>query len=555
MDFYQQGPGRPDLFATDATLRWELERRLPSALLSDTLARCAEVGRHTTASLPDLAEAAEAQPPQHVPYDAWGRRVDRIDTSPAWRELKAFAASHRMVASGHDRALGPHGRLVQTGLLHVYSASSATFACPLAMTDAAARVLQDQAQGAWAERLVENLLSTDPAQFITSGQWMTERAGGSDVGGTETVARPVGADPDTERYTLHGTKWFTSATTSEMALTLARIEDPVHGTQPGSRGLTMFCVEVCRDSDGGLEGIRVNRLKDKLGTKALPTAELTLDGVRARRIGAPGRGVPNIATMLNITRWYNTIAATSGMARAAALARDYAQRRVAFGTPLAQLPLHAETLADLEAHAAGALAMSMELGALLGAAEHDQATPAQLSMLRGLVPLAKLTTGKQAVAVASEALECFGGAGYVEDTGLPRLLRDAQVLPIWEGTTNVLSLDVLRAQAREGALTHVLAQLSQRAAALDGALGPVGLLQDSLRACTALVDRSTQTDDPRGMQRVARRLALTAGRCAQLVFLAETETFVRAQDANLAPPSWFARLCALHLAGPLGCPG
>ena len=220
---------------------------------------------------------------------------------------------------------------------------------------------------------------------------------------------------------------------------------------PGSRGLSLFCVEIGREPGRGWRGIVVNRLKDKLGTKALPTAELTLEGAPAVLLGAPGRGVANISGMLNVTRMYNAIASASGMHRACALARDYAARRAAFGRPIAGLPLHAATLADMEAEAAAVLALVMECAALLGGVEAGTATADQRRRLRALIPLAKLTTAKQAVACASEALECFGGAGYVEDTGLPRLLRDAQVLPIWEGTTNVLSLDLLRAEAKDGA--------------------------------------------------------------------------------------------------------
>ena len=445
MPFFQDAPRDPDLFAVDPALHAELARRLPPDIRAVALRRCAALGEATAGELPILARQAEAQPPQHVPYDPFGRRVDEIRTSPAWEALRVFSARHALVATGYEAGLGEHRRTVQAALLHVFSASSVTYSCPLAMTDAAARVLLDLAPPALRERLVGGLTATDPTRFITSGQWMTERTGGSDVGDTETIARPAGGSA----YTLHGVKWFTSATTSEMALTLARIDDGGAPPVPGSRGLSLFCVEIGREPGRGWQGIVVNRLKDKLGTKALPTAELTLDGAPATLLGTPGRGVANISGMLNVTRLYNAIASASGMHRACALARDYAGRRVAFGRSLAELPLHAATLADMEAETAAVLALVMECAALLGLAEAGIATEDQCRRLRALIPLAKLTTAKQAVACASEALECFGGAGYVEDTGLPRLLRDAQVLPIWEGTTNVLAVDVVRTLARQ----------------------------------------------------------------------------------------------------------
>ena len=500
--FFQDPPRPVDLYAQDPVLRAELARRLPPDVLAAHEARFAALGAATAGELHALGEQAEAEQPVHVPFDPWGNRIDEIRTSPAWKRLQAFAAEHAIVASGYEP--GPHRRVVHATLLHLFSASSATYSCPLAMTDAAARVLIDHPT-AEADKLVPRLLSTDPATFITSGQWMTERVGGSDVGNTGTVAQHV----EGRSYRLSGVKWFTSATTSEMALTLARV-----GDTPGSRGLSCFAVEVLRGEDGALRGLQVERLKDKLGTKALPTAELTLDGVEATLIGELGRGVPTIATMLNITRYYNAVSSASGMAKALYLARDYAGRREAFGKRLDQHPLHAWTLDLMEADYAGALALSMELAQRLAPFEDGHDDPA----LRAIIPLAKLTLGKQAVAVASEALECFGGAGYVEDTGLPRLLRDAQVLSIWEGTTNVLALDLLRAEAKEGAWTALLTELGGRIGQLPGT--PVkGVLAETLGRVAAKA--RDLMGDRAALEAHARRLALTTGYLAEGVLLAE----------------------------------
>ena len=539
MPFFQDAPGDPDLFAVDAALHAELARRLPADLLAEARRRCAALGEATARELPELARQAEAQPPVHVPYDAWGRRVDELRTSPAWEALRVFSARHALVATGYEAGLGEHRRTVQAALLHLFSASSATYSCPLAMTDAAARVLLDLGPAALRERLVAGLTATDPARFITSEQWMTERTGGSDVGGTETIARPSAGGAG---YTLHGVKWFTSATTSEMALTLARIDDGETAPTPGSRGLSLFCVEIAREPGRGWRGITVHRLKDKLGTKALPTAELTLDGAPATLLGAPGRGVANISGMLNVTRLYNAIASASGMQRACALARDYADRRVAFGRPLAELPLHAATLADMEAETAAVLALVMECAALLGRAEAGTASDDERRRLRALIPLAKLTTAKQAVACASEALECFGGAGYVEDTGLPRLLRDAQVLTIWEGTTNVLALDLLRAEAREGSFSAVLKDLSLRAERLARPLdrGAVTAVREGVRGLVAQAQQAVQAGGD-ALEASARKLALRAGHLAEALCLADTA----AGDERAAER--FERFAALRL--------
>lgn len=541
--FFQEPPGRPDLFASDDPLQALLRQRLPQALQEAVWQEFEALGQATAGELWDWMMQAEAEPPVHVPYDAWGRRIDEIRTSGAWEALRQFSARSGVVATGYDARLGEHRRVVQAGLLYLFSATSATYSCPLAMTDAAARVLLDLAPTSLRERLVPRLLARDPDRFITSGQWMTERTGGSDVGGTETIARPLRVVGEERRYTLHGVKWFTSATTSEMALTLARIDDG--GTTPGSRGLSLFCVEIAREPGRGWAGITINRLKDKLGTRALPTAELTLEGAEATLIGEPGRGVANISGMLNVTRLYNAIASASGIRRACAMARDYAERRRAFGARLVDLPLHAATLDDMDAEAAAVLALVLEGAALLGRVETGVASEAERRRLRALIPIAKLTTAKQAVALASEALECFGGAGYIEDTGLPRLLRDAQVLAIWEGTTNVLSLDVLRAEARDGAFTALIADLSARAERAYSRVAAADLA--TIRAGLAGLMGQVQKNMSRGeaaMQAGARRVALGTGLLTEALLLAE------ASEADPRVAELLGRFVALRLRGP-----
>jgi acyl-CoA dehydrogenase len=390
--------------------------------------------------------------------------------------------------------------------VHVLGPSLDIYSCPLAMTDGAARTLLSSGNRALADRYVPKLTSRDPAQMWTSGQWMTERTGGSDVSQSETVARLDG-----DQWRLYGTKWFTSATTAQMALTLARPE----GNPEGSRGLALFLVEL-RDASGRLRNIQVNRLKDKLGTRKVPTAELTLDGAPATMVGAPSDGVRQITPMLSVTRTWNAVSAVSAMRRGLALAKDYARRRKAFGALLIDKPLHADTLAMIEAEYAGAFVLAFRCAQLLGEIDHGQ----ESALARALVPIAKLTTAKQAVAVCSEAIEACGGAGYIEDTGLPRILADAQVLPIWEGTTNVLSLDTLRALAKGGALEAVIAEVeSCCAAATDAGLArPVEVARTAVRHAAAWVAEAMTS--PERLESGARRFALTLGRSLELALLA-----------------------------------
>jgi hypothetical protein len=284
--------------------------------------------------------------------------------------------------------------------------------------------------------------------------------------------------------------------------------------------LAIFYVET-RDAAGKLNGIQINRLKDKLGTRKVPTAELTLDGTLAVPVAGLTDGIRNMAWMLNVTRTWNAMGAASSMRRALALARDYAKRRVQFGAALSEKPLHVDTLAGLEAEFHGGFLLAFRAVELLGRMEANVATERDLLLQRLVTPLAKLTTGRQVVHVTTEGIESFGGAGYVEDTGLPRIQADAQVLSIWEGTTNVLSLDALRALAKEGTLEAFYEDVEARLAkAKDAGLRPcVDAAHDALEHARKWVVGAMA--NPMGMEAGARRFALTLGRTMELGLLVE----------------------------------
>src|SRR5690349_22886336 len=207
------------------------------------------LGSRAVTDLLTLDSAAEAEPPRHVPYDPWGRRIDVISTSEAWRDLDRIAAEEGLVAIGYERRHGAYSRVDQFARLYLYAPSSATYSCPLAMTDGAARLLELYPDDV-TRPVFEHLTSRDPARFWTSGQWMTERTGGSDVSATSTTAIPAG-----DTYKLYGTKWFTSATTSQIAITLAYVDERLTST----RDLSVFLVQL-RDANGALRSIQVNRL-------------------------------------------------------------------------------------------------------------------------------------------------------------------------------------------------------------------------------------------------------------------------------------------------------
>jgi acyl-CoA dehydrogenase len=527
--FFQDPPRPPgNTWLSDSFLRDYLARHLTPDVLRAAEPALGETGRLAGGPLHDLLASNPDAEPSLTLFDPWGRRVDRVELTPLWKEAARLAAELGLVALPYERPYGPASRLVQFALVYLFDPSTAVYTCPLAMSDGAAKTLVRSGNSDLAGRALPRLTSRDPSFAWTSGQWMTEKTGGSDVATTQTVARADGGE-----WRLWGTKWFTSATTSEMALTLARPE----GNPPGGPGLALFYLET-RDEAGLPNGLVIHRLKDKLGTRMLPTAELDLVGTRAVPVKGLSDGVKNITTMLNTTRTWNAVAAVAGMRRALDLARDYAAKRVAFGTPLSAKPLHAETLADVEALFAGAFFLTFRVVELLGREENGALREGEEGLLRLLTPIAKLTTGKQAILVASEALEAFGGAGYIEDTGLPRLLRDAQVLPLWEGTTNVLALDLLRAIRKVGGLAPLEHEVVRSVAGAAGPLEPAGRrASDAVRHAALWLSR---VPDTAALEAGARRFALTLGHALEAALLVS--------EASRQPDGHPLRHAAVRLA-------
>jgi acyl-CoA dehydrogenase len=454
--FVQVAPEPPDPYESDVTLRGWLDRLLGADGHAAAKDRLTALSEEVRGPLRAAHRDAEANPPRLVRYDGWGERVDRVLTVPGWETLRRAAARHALVALPYQPAArqrwGAGARVLQFALLYLYGPESATFTCPVAMADGAVALLsRPEVDAAVRDVWLPRLTSTDPDEAVTSGQWMTESRGGSDLAGTATFARPA-ADGT---WRLSGEKWFCSAIDSTVAVALARPE----GAGAGSRTLAPFLVPRYQ------RGVRLRRLKDKLGTRAVPTAEVALRDAVGLPLGDPAQpGLSRMMALVVVTRLHNAAAAAAGMARGLAYARAFAEHRTVASGRLADSPLHRATLGALEVDAAAAFALAAHAFDLLGRIEVAGDADAA-DRLRLVAPLSKLVTGKLAVAAASEYLECFGGAGYVEDTGLPRLLRDAQVLPIWEGTTNVLALDVLRALARGEGLAAVPAALADEARA------------------------------------------------------------------------------------------
>jgi acyl-CoA dehydrogenase len=508
--FLQSPPILGNQFADDPLLRGYLERVLSREHLNAIKGPLTELGELAGNELYRLQLADREHEPRLTQWNAWGERIDRIELTRVWETVAPLAARFGLIALPYEAA-GAVARIQQFALVYLFTPASDMYSCPLAMTDGAARTLSSSGNAELIQRAVPRLTSRDPARAWTSGQWMTESIGGSDVSQSLTTARL----DEQGQWRLYGKKWFTSAITADMALTLARPDG--HG--PGASQLALFYVET-RDAQGRLNGLQVERLKDKLGTRKLPTAELQLNGAIAIPVQGLKEGTRRIEPMLAITRTWNSVTAVSFMRRALALARSYAKQRRVFGAALIEQPLHIDTLATLEAQFRAAFVLTFEVVQLLGQSESSQLSADDQTLLRVLTPIVKLLTAKQCVALLSEVIECFGGAGYVEDTGIPVLLRDAQVLPIWEGTTNVLALDALLRSDFDRGLILIEQRIARSAAAARAPdLQPLSSVAlGELQAIAQWFRQQTSRED---LQAGARRAAMGLGRALQVALLIE----------------------------------
>jgi acyl-CoA dehydrogenase len=538
MAFVQAPPQLGNQYHDDDVLRGFLRRVLPLETLAAIGNDLDAIGDYAAQAW-TLARQRSATEPTLTTWDAWGQRIDRIELTPAWRDAKIIAARYGLVAAGHYSAHGEHARVHQFAMVYLFHNASEFYSCPLAMTDGAATVIKASANSGLIERALPHYFSRDPAQNWISGQWMTETSGGSDIGGTETSAREI----DGQWY-LSGRKWFTSAVHANTALVLAR---PA-GNADSADGLALFYIEP-RSADGRWHGIEIDKLKRKLGTLELPTAEIHLHDTPATLVGEKRNGVRAVAPMLNVTRTWNAICALATMRRGIALARDYAQRRSVFGRALIDQPLHRDTLAGMQAEFEGCFQLTFFLSELLGRVQANVGKPDDVLLLRLLTPIVKLWTGKQAVTIASEACECFGGAGYLEDSGIPQLLRDAQVFSIWEGTSNVLALDFLRALQSPESL-RVLLEAQQQW--LDESIADelAGCVQEARNTMLKNTDwiRESLQGLRESLEAGARRAAIGIARSLALALLVRHAAWALSTENDPRPAAAARRFSAYGLA-------
>jgi acyl-CoA dehydrogenase len=450
-----------------------------SSLYAHLLPQLREMGRLSGGLLDELAHTADHHPPELLHRTRTGVDMQRIGKHPAYIELErtAFsqfglaAASHRAGVLGWPTPLPP---LAKYALTYLLVQAEFGVCCPLSMTDSLTRTLRKFAAPGLVGKFFDQLTSQDFDQLLQGAMFMTEQSAGSDVSATETRAVSAGLPPDdtgAPRYRLYGEKWFCSNADASLAMVLARPEDD-SGTVPGIKGLSLFLLPRLLD-DGTPNAYRIVRLKDKLGTRSMASGEITLNGALAWRVGEAGRGFVQMADMINNSRLSNGMRAAGLMRRAYSEAHFIAHERMAFGKRLIELPLMRRQLQKMLLPTEQARSMMFQTAQALHRA--DQGQDGAYALTRILTPLIKFRACRDARKVAGDAMEVRGGCGYIEDFADARVLRDAHLGSIWEGTSNIVALDVLRAIRREGSLPVLQAHaqaLLERAAlgAADQAL-------------------------------------------------------------------------------------
>ena len=423
-----------NLYASDVALREAIAREGGSWGEADLLAYGAIAGGELT----DLGYTANENKPKLKVFDRYGHRLDEVEFHPAYHRIMALGLKHGVAGYAWRHAGKPGAHVVRAGLAFLHNQADQGTSCPLTMTYACVAALQHEP--ALAKDWVPRVAGADydpvvkPAlakSTLTIGMGMTEKQGGSDVRANTTKAY-VQADGT---YEIVGHKWFFSAPMCDAWLVLAYTDT----------GITCFLAPKMKP-DGSRNAIRVQRLKDKLGDWSNASSEVEFQGAWAERVGPEGRGIATILEMVALTRLDCMIGSASLMRQALVQALHHAQHRAAFGKKLIDQPLMRNVLADLALESEAATALTFRVARAVDASERD---PHEAAIARLATAIGKYWVCKRAPAFVNEAQECLGGAGYVEETMLPRLYRQAPLNSIWEGSGNIQCLDVLRALSRE----------------------------------------------------------------------------------------------------------
>lgn len=411
---------------------------LPQPLFKHLLPVFDRLGQQIGDSLDELADIADKNPPTLTVRKRSGNDGDTIHKHPAYIELEKTAYSQLgLAAMSHQKGvLGWHDTFppaAKYALSHLFVQAEFGLCCPVSMTDSLARTLKKYGAPELVEQVLPQVASQDFDQLKQGAMFMTEQAAGSDVSATQTLAEQAGDGS----WRLSGDKWFCSNPDAGFAMVLARSEEA-----PGLKGVSLFLLPKTKP-DGSQNDYRILRLKDKLGTRSMASGEIRLEGAFAWLVGERGRGFQQMADMINNSRLSNGMRAAGLMQRAVSEAVYFSQNRKAFGKRLVEMPLMQRQLAKMIMRAEQGRSVMLQTAQALEKADNNDMEGKNL--VRILTPLIKFRACRDARVVTGDAMEVRGGCGYIEEWTEPRLLRDAHLGSIWEGTSNIVALDVLRA--------------------------------------------------------------------------------------------------------------
>lgn len=449
---------KPSFYDNDETLQLILKQYLNDDFYKYASERLSSFGELCANEVDERARFTDREgEPQLRKYNEYGEDVSEVIVNDGYKKTVEQTYNEGIVGYVHKNIpeLNEKGNYTYSFAQgYILSQAEPGFYCPVTLTLATAYLLDHYGDEQIKERFLHKVCATGERELFEGATFLTERQGGSDVGANETVAIRNG-----ETFTIYGEKYFASnAGMAGVAMVLARIE----GSEPGSRGLSLFAVPW-RNEDGSLNKVRIRRLKDKLGVIAVPSAEVEFDGSEAYLVGDPKKGFYYMMEALNLSRVSNSIASVGIMKRAYDEAYDYATRRRAFGNKLTDYPMVQDTLMRMKAKLHVETATIFDMIQLYEKVTgDDDVTEEEIVLNRLNIALVKKETADQAIHFAHEAIEMLGGNGYIEDFVTPRLLRDAQVLSVWEGTANILGLEVVRLFNRFNGAQLYLAQMEER---------------------------------------------------------------------------------------------
>lgn len=448
---------RRNFYSNDKTLQHILQSNLDASFFDYANKELETFGELVANEIDERARHTDRSgEPQLVKFDKHGDEVSTVWVNEGYRKTVSESYQTGIVGYVHKEipSIQRKGNyLYSFAQGYVLSQAEAGFYCPVTLTMATAFLFDHYASDELKSRFLPHICATGDVELFEGATFLTERQGGSDVG-----ANIVRAVKDGENYRLFGEKYFASNVgMAGVAMVLARIE----GASIGSRGLTLFAVPW-RDDSGALNGVSIRRLKDKLGVRAVPSGEVEFDGARAYVVGNPANGLKYMMEALNLSRICNAVASVGIMRRALTEAEEYAKKRDAFGRKLVEFPMIQDTLGKMNAKLEIELLTVFDLIMLYDRIVVGDVTEEEVVLNRLFIAILKKESAEQAIHFAHEAIELHGGNGYIEDFITPRLLRDAQVLTVWEGTANILALELIRLIRKFNAHTLFVGFIKER---------------------------------------------------------------------------------------------